>query len=697
MKDDYKDFYHINDSLTEDQVDEIIEAYNELIESIITEFKHQTAAEKMKKEKYRNSAAGKKALAKYEKKTERAGYKANAKLSKLMKKVAKFRNDPVSEGVDFGLCSDYVVNNLSETELNTLFSLNPERMTEDQVRVYEKALSLCHESGEYEPSDDEVLEQLSIEELAELDDMVEQVCQFCEACDDTPNIDPDTGEEITEFKHQTAAEKMKREVWKRSASGKKSLAKSLRRASKPHKVDAKRSALMKKVAKFRKNPNESSDMSFLDDYLSIVMEADEVIDDLREAGIDIDELKEACKARNESNEVTIMIPLDDENAISDAADEADVEIVKMDNEEGSCLVKGEVENLRHFLDKMNYEDSVDDLTVSQSNGICPCDDEDDDDYDVDEAFKRHSMADRMKQRQVYKKIKNKSWFKRARAKYDRKSSRDNYRVDRTRSREMQKIAKTRIESIENLLDESFKTSPIFGSLNEGQSNELKAMFTDTVSKTLLDSYAAIERDVREGYEAYINKGLVPTMLEYFDDYKNTIVVELYEWVDEYLRHIAEEFVDENMDRKMFVKSSKSERLESFSEKLLSLIKEELKIYPEQEDALESAKESISKLSSDLREANISLIRERNKTLEAEKNAHMYEALQESTASDSTKDEIIEYAKSNLLDSSVSMYDFRKKISSMLSESQNDSNKQKKAKESVTENEDFDFLKMFNRN
>ena len=719
MKDENKEFYDIDNTLTPEQVDMQLEALDELVEAIMLEkIKHMTQKEKLDAAKYRASAAGRKAIAKYVKKRERAGYKVNKALSKKMKQVAKFRN----EDMDVDLVMDYLLDNLNESEINTILAIDENNITEEQQSVLNGAIELCNEACSKEKSDEEVMDDMSIDDIADIDDMVEQIMKFCEADDtEVPNVDPDTGEELTEFKHMSSLAKAKAKKWRKSAAGKKSLAKSLKKRSRAgYKPDAKRSKIAKQVSKFRNESEETFD-SFDEDFLRIVLDAENILKEYEEDGIDIQALREACKSKNESDEVTIVIPLADEDAISAAADETDVIIVSKDAEQEACFVKGTVENLRAFLDKLGYEDSVNDLIVEERK-ICKCrdiddmdsehddmddddddddDDDNDDEYDdmddMDEAFKRKSTAERIAQRKAYKKNKNKLSYKMARARYARKSSRAGYKVDKTRSREMAKIAKTRVESIENLLDESFKSSPVFGSLNEAQTNEMKAMFTDAISKTLMESYSAIEKDVREGYEEYINKGLLPSVLEYFDNYKDAIAIDLYEWADEYLRYVAEEFVEENKNKKMFIKSSKSENLESFSEKLLNLIKEELKVYPEQEDALQSAKDSISSLSNELKEARISLTRERNKALESEKNAHLYEKLQESTASDSSKDEIIEYAKSNLFESNVSLFDFKKKVNSMIEEAANKPEQPKKTIENkVNEDEEFDFMKMFNR-
>ena len=106
MKDENKEFYDIDNTLTPEQVDMQLEALDELVEAIMLEkIKHMTQKEKLDAAKYRASAAGRKAIAKYVKKRERAGYKVNKALSKKMKQVAKFRN----EDMDVDLVMDYLL------------------------------------------------------------------------------------------------------------------------------------------------------------------------------------------------------------------------------------------------------------------------------------------------------------------------------------------------------------------------------------------------------------------------------------------------------------------------------------------------------------------------------------------------------------------------------------------------------------
>ena len=700
-----KDFYNIDGVGTPEMVDAQIEAFNEFLESVMeAAIHHMSSAEKLDAKKYRMSAQGKKAIAKYLKKSSRAGYKVNKALSKKMKQVAKLRR----EDVDFDLYTDSILDSLTEAEVNSILSIeNTENLTESQKDALEKAKNACEMAIESDMDDDAVMENLTAQDIADIDSFVEEVIAFCESDNTTADeVDPETGETLDEFKHMSATAKAKAKKYRMSAQGKKAIKKYLKKAARSgYKVDKKRSAMAKKLARFRNESVEDKFDSFDADFLSIVMEAEDLIKEYEEAGIDIEALREACKKqKNESDDIVIMVPVeDDEDEITSAADENDCVVDKKDEESGAMFIKGSEINLRALLDKLGYEDSVEDLMVADEKCCCDDDDMDDDDDDMDdddmddmdEAFKRSSSAQRAAQRAAYKLNKNKASFKKARAKYERKKKKAGYKVDKTRSREMAKIAKTRVEAIESSIDAAFAASPLFGELNEAQTTEMKAMYSEFVNETLEKSYEAIEKDVREGYEAFINENLIPEMKNAFDNYAEIIQQNVYETLNDYLIKVADDFVNENEGKTIFVKSAKSETLESFTNSLLSLIKEQLCIIPEREDALQNAKNEISKLSSSIRESAAEKIILSNKLAAAQKDAYMYKALQEANVSDYMKDALIEFANTNL--DELPLSEFKKKFDKSIEESLEVYTKKEEANKKIDESknyEHFDFMKMF---
>ena len=593
MKDANKEFY--TEGVENEVVDLYLEAFDELVDSVMLEaFKHQTAAEKLDAKKYRMSSKGKKAIAKYLKKKAKAGYKVDKLRSKLMTKVAAFAKRE----------------SIEEAEFEDLFDVSSE--------------SLC----------ESILEALDEEELAIIDTIVEDALAFFEACkdeedDDDDEVDPETGEEDEEleegFKHMTKAAKIKAKKYRRSAAGRRARKNYLRNLKKRGgRVNRALSMLRKKQGKFARF--ESEDMAFMEEFglneselealdsliASIVFEGKNIL----EGELTEEELSflESCKDCDDCNEeldeaegVKIEVPFEDVEELESAADECDVEVLEKDEENGIAYVQGSEEDLRSFLDKLGYDDDVKDLMG------------DDDDIQLDEMKVNHQTA---AEKLMARKYRMSAQGKKAIKKYLKKRAKAGYRVNKALSKKMAQVAKFRREAIEESLNAQFAATPLFESLNEGESNELKGIVFNAVTSILDQSYEKIAEDVSKEYESYMNEEAMPEMVRIFEEYTHEIVKNLNEDVENYLDYVAESIVDELEGKNLIVKSQKTEALESFSEDLLALIKDKLNILPEQEDVLLKNKETIKSLSEDVQEAKVEAIRLKNKLAESEREIYV---------------------------------------------------------------------------
>jgi hypothetical protein len=589
MKDANKEFY--TEGVDNEVVDLYLEAFDELVESVMLEaFKHQTAAEKLDAKKYRMSSKGKKAIAKYLKKKAKAGYKVDKLRSKLMKKVADFARRE----------------SIEEAEFENLFDVSSEALCES------------------------ILEVLDEEEIALVDTIVEEALAFFEACkedededEDDVEIDPETGEETEDeedleegFHHMTKAARIKAKKYRRSAAGRRARKNYLRNLKRRGgRVNRAMSLLRKKQAKFARF--ESEDMAFMEEFglneaelealdsliASVVAEGKNILDgELTEEEISF---LEACKEEEDGEEdcVKIEVPFDDVEEIEDAAEECEVEVLEKDEENGIAYVCGDEEALRAFLDKLGYDDEIEDLKGE------------DDDIQLNEFKVNHQTA---AEKLMARKYRMSAQGKKAIKKYLKKRAKAGYKVNKALSKKMTQVAKFRREAIEESLNAQFSATPLFESLNEGESNELKGIVFNAVTSILDQSYEKIAEDVSKEYEAYMNEEAMPEMVRIFEEYSHEIVKNLNEDVENYLDYVAESIVEELEGKNLIVKSQKTEALESFSEDLLALIKDKLNILPEQEDVLLKNKETIKSLSEDVQEAKVEAIRLKNKLAESER-------------------------------------------------------------------------------
>ena len=611
MKEENMEFY--TEGCNTDDVDIQLEAFDELVEDIMLEaLKHMSAKEKLDAKKYRLSAKGKKAIAKHLKKAARAGYKVDKKRSRLMKKVADFRRDEsVNEDVDIDINDEAICEELYNT--------------------------------------------LTVEELADFDALVEEIVAFAEACktDETDcEIDPETGEEVDDmdeaFKHMTATAKAKAKKYRMSAAGKKAIKKYLKKRSRAgYKVDKTRSRLMKKVGSFARH--ESEDLSYADEMgiseselellnsliADVLSSASEVIEELQTED-DVD-LVEACKRADEEERIKIEVPVDSQEEFDAALEKVGgVKLVNKDEENGINVVMGCEEALRDLLDELGYDDDVEDLA---------CDCERDDDDDMNEAFKHMTAAKRL----AAKKYRMSAAGKKALAKYLKKRSRSGYKVDKQRSKLAKKVAMFRNEAIQESLDKQFAMTPLFESLNEAESNELKGIVHNAVSSILNQSYDKIAEDVTNDYETYMTEEVMPETCRLFEEYKSEIIRNLNKEVESYLNYVAEEIVDKLENKNLIVKSQRSSDLEEFSESLLALIKDKLNIIPEQEDILIKNQKAIDELNNEVQESKIDNKKLMNKLDEANRQIYILKNIP-SELSESQKETLQDYANYVLTES-----------------------------------------------
>lgn len=645
MKDENKEFY--TEGCDTEVVDLYLEAFDELVDDIMLEaFKHQTAAEKLDAKKYRMSTKGKKAIAKYLKKRAKAGYKVDKLRSKLMTKVAAFAK---KESVE-------------EAEFEDLFDITSE--------------SLC----------EAVYEELDEEELAIIDAIVEDVLAFFEACkeDDCEDeeIDPETGEEADDeeleegFKHMTAAARLAQKKYRKSAAGKRAKKNYLRNLKKRGgRVNQQRSRLMKKVGAFARH--EAEDLEFMREFglneaelealdfiiASAILESKNILDgELTEEEL---EMLEAEREESLTEEVKIEVPFEDTEELEEAAAECEVEVAGIDEENGIAFVKGEEDALRCFLDKMGYDDEVSALQCES---------------DELNEFQIHHMsaADKIAARKYRLSAQGKKAIK----KYLKKKSKAGYRVNKALSKKMAKVAALRREAIEESLDAQFSATPLFESLNEGESNELKGIVFNAVTSILENSYEKIAEDVTNEYETYMNEEAMPEMVRIFEEYSQEIVKSLNENVESYLDYVAESIVEELEDKNLIVKSQKTEALESFSEDLLALIKDKLNILPEQEDVLLKNKETIKSLSEDIQEAKVEAIKLKNKLEESEREIYVLKNLP-SSLSELQKENIQNYVN-DVLSEAEDFSEFKNGFDRAVNEALSLSEEKKVFKETIVE-------------
>lgn len=631
--------------------EEFNESLDELADSIFeATIKHMTSKEKLDAAKYRKSAAGKKAIAKHARKVAKAGYKVDKSLSKLMSKVAKFRKNE---------------------EIDEEFF--------DSI------------------TEDEIFEGMDVEDFATLDEFVDSCIEGCrEACTDEELndlvVDPETGEtEVEEaFKHMTSAAKRKAKAYRHSAAGKLAAKKYARKVTKAgYHVDKSRSKLMSKLSKFRRESVED---------FGLTEEENDSIDDLITSVISF--VNEGCKSKNMREEMkdwevaTVSISATPEENIESHATDFGLEIEEIgpDDEDEEAMiyhVSGSPEDIENFMDELDLDD--DEL----QSALVPCKCKDSDGEEMDEATIRHMTSAEKRKAKAYRRS---SAGKAALKKHARKVAKAGYHVNKALSKKMSKVADLRREAVSESLDEAFNEITSFGSLNEAQSANIKNLCIESVISMLEISEQKILEDVSVAYDDYVNTELMPSIFDTLDnEYIPQLKEEYEDQIDAYLHMVAEEIAEELYDNKLIVKSKKTQTLESFSGKLLDLIKEELQIIPEQEDALDVAQNTVYALRESLEEEKINTLKFKSQLAEAKKEAYVANILAESTFAATTKEKLSSYAEDVLSDCGT-YAEFVNYFDEAVSEAKRNPSvsSSKQSYQPIQENENLDLFSSFAR-
>lgn len=528
----------IIEGVSDEFVELELEALDELAEDVIDEeIKHMTSKEKLDAEKYRKSARGKKAIKKYLKKTEKAGYRPDLERSKTAKRVAALRNEDDE--------------NLSITE-------------EEAVLLDSMIDTILHEFRE----------------------------SLGEACK-KEGIDPETMDE-TSIHHMTSQEKAMARAYRRSARGKRAVSRYLKKRSRSgYRVNRERSKMASRVAALRRDFEEYDDTALTEEEERAY---DELVADIINA--------------IESGEL----------------DEAD-----MDDE--PCPECG--------------------------NNPCTCDTDDDD--DMDEASIHHMTSQEKAKARAYRRS---AQGKRAILKHLRKTERSGYRVNKELSKKMKKVAALRNESLMESFDDFMLVNGRFGSLNEEESQSLLKGLKESLQEFLTNQEETNVRFLKEEVEGIVNEDVVPVVIGEMNMYlEEKVIPSFLEAINAYMTYVAESVSDELLEKKLVVKSSKTAQLEEFTEELFDLIKDKLKILPEQEDALDSYKDTIKGLQEKVSEERIEKLKLREEAIEAKKQLFINENLPKSL-SEATREALSE----EIMDIDVSTFEgFKKKAQKIIEE------------------------------
>lgn len=224
----------------------------------------------------------------------------------------------------------------------------------------------------------------------------------------------------------------------------------------------------------------------------------------------------------------------------------------------------------------------------------------------------------------------------------------------------------RCEAIrENFLDAATDRK-LFNSLNESEQKDILSLTGKMIHGFLKEATETLSNDTSTIVDSYIAEEVYPELTKQVDNYiKEEMQPELFEKFNAYMNYVAEEIVNEMEDKKLIVKSKKSDVNEAFIDKLLESIKNELKIVPEQEDALEDAEEKLQNTKDNLAEARIEKERIKQKMIKLQKENWILKNLPNSI-SESRKDQIENMLLS--LDEDLSVDEFMKRGNTIISES-----------------------------
>lgn len=237
------------------------------------------------------------------------------------------------------------------------------------------------------------------------------------------------------------------------------------------------------------------------------------------------------------------------------------------------------------------------------------------------------------------------------------------------AKKMSEKAKEQKEAIEESMREVLKSVPSFGTLNEEESNTLSESFISLLSENVDKAIVSITESLLDEMEDYKNTVIIPSYNNKVNQYLNEEVIPSMEAdVDDYLDYVVNEKLDEIMESGKIYKSRDSIQLESFRDKLLNLIEENLHIVPEQEDALIAMEKRCESLTESLKTANVEKIKARNKAVQLENELWI-----EKNIPDDLSDAGEEKLRLQLEDIEYTTHDeFVKKANSIISESESNS-------------------------
>lgn len=177
------------------------------------------------------------------------------------------------------------------------------------------------------------------------------------------------------------------------------------------------------------------------------------------------------------------------------------------------------------------------------------------------------------------------------------------------AKKVKEIAKIRKEAVAESVKEMLSEIPSFETLEEAETEKLTESFSNLLLDKINSSVDNVTDDILEELDNFINEEVIPDYTQKTESYiQDEVFPAMQADVSDYLDYVIEAKLDEIMESGKIYKSAKSVQLEDFTEKLLDLIKEDLQIYPEQEDAVISLEKKVSVLEQSLYDAKVQKVK-----------------------------------------------------------------------------------------
>lgn len=177
------------------------------------------------------------------------------------------------------------------------------------------------------------------------------------------------------------------------------------------------------------------------------------------------------------------------------------------------------------------------------------------------------------------------------------------------AKKVKEIAKIRKEAVAESVKEMLSEIPSFETLEEAETEKLTESFSNLLLDKINSSVDNVTDDILEELDNFINEEVIPDYTKKTESYiMDEVFPAMQADVSDYLDYVIEAKLDEIMESGKIYKSAKSIQLEDFTEKLLDLIKEDLQIYPEQEDAVISLEKKVSMLEQSLYDAKVQKVK-----------------------------------------------------------------------------------------